>query len=137
MGRYVKILNNDDDSIEFYTDNGIDDFSIGRQGITLSSAIGGDGIVFDNGSMIWDNPLQLTSYMYIFDAFDGAGFVHYSVFDGIQYINGVENSSVPPITVDVNGITNATGKLVKFISFTEVKSVDYALFDYELESRYW
>jgi hypothetical protein len=137
MGTYVKILNSNDDSIEFYTDNGINDFSSRRQDITLSSAVGGDGVVFDGGSMVWVNPLVLTSYIYVFDSFDGMGLTHYSVLDGTQYINGVEDSRTPPFTVGVNGITNVTGKLVKFISFDEVKSVEYVLLDYETESSSW
>ena len=134
MGYNITVLNTDDESLIFYTRDGLCDYTPTNSTIVLTNATSGNGIILSNGSMTWDE-LSLTSYMYVFD--DGSEIKHYGYAKGVLYVNGVVNTDAQPITITATGVSGVTGTIIKLSIFNESKSAEYIKINYEDESKYW
>ena len=130
----IEVLRTDDTSLQFYTRDGITDYSMSKKTITLSNAIGGNAIVLTNGGMSWA-ALTVTAYNYVFD--DGSGIKHYAVIDGQLYIDGVSSVEAIPFVVSATGFSGVTGTIYKLAVYDENPSVADNVMDYENEAKYW
>jgi len=132
MATTVKKL--EDPTVTFSTTDGIDELS-GINAVSTTNSVIGKDIVLTNGNITW-NDVYIVSYVYVYDADDGAGFAHYAYSEGIFYKNGAVVGS-HPIEVTATGILGVTGMIRNITIFNEVKSSEWVQLDFERESYYW
>jgi hypothetical protein len=119
-------------SLVFATINGITDLS-GKNTITTSNAIVGNGIVLTTGTVTWQT-LTPTSYVYVWE--DSDGIINHYGYNGTVFTNGVAGGT-QPITVGATGISSATGKLHSIKIYNEAKSAEWIKQDYLNAVKYW
>lgn len=123
-----------DSTLKLYILNGDMDISRNRTSLTLTDCIIGDGLELSNGGIAWSS-ITFTSHSYWYKA--AAGSWNHYLTDGTNvYTNGVLTGSMP-VSISATGFSSVTGDMKDIKLFSEIKSADYALADYNRTRKYY